>query len=81
VPLHLPDSVQYSICLAWLWICGFIKFFLLGSASTYTIEALDCYTAQFTPAREDLMARFFERYQRILLQNAFIAFKEELMAH
>jgi hypothetical protein len=34
-------------------------------------------------AREDLMNQLpiFERYQRILLQNAFIALQLELMGH
>ncbi|MDG1870544.1 MAG: Crp/Fnr family transcriptional regulator [Flavobacterium sp.] len=66
------------------WWISDLASFLQGSNSTHTIEAIEdsellllTYTA-----REDLMSKLpvFETYQRILLQNAFIAFQSRVNA-
>jgi CRP-like cAMP-binding protein len=58
------------------WITD-LSSFLLGKHSTYTIEAIeDSELLLFTAsAREELMDALpvFERYQRLLLENAYIA--------
>jgi hypothetical protein len=64
--------------LRWIRICrAFIR-----NTSTYTIEAIeDSELLLLTyAAREDLMNQLpiFERYQRILLQNAFIALQARI---
>lgn len=65
------------------WITDLASF-LSASLSTYTIEALeDTELLLLTPsAREQLMKQvpMFERYQRILLQNAYIALQARIAA-
>lgn len=65
------------------WITDLASF-LSASLSTYTIEALeDTELLLLTPsAREQLMKQIpmFERYQRILLQNAYIALQARIAA-
>jgi len=64
------------------WWISDLSSFLLGNTSTYTIEAIeDSELLLLTyAAREDLMNQIpvFERYQRILLQNAFIALQARI---
>lgn len=64
------------------WWISDLSSFLLGSNSTYTIEAIeDSELLLLTfAAREDLMYQLpiFERYQRMLLQNAFIALQARI---
>jgi CRP-like cAMP-binding protein len=64
------------------WWISDLASFLLGSNSTYTIEAIeDSELLLLTfAAREDLMHQLpiFERYQRMLLQNAFIALQARI---
>lgn len=64
------------------WWISDLSSFLLGSNSTYTIEAIeDSELLLLTyAAREDLMHQLpiFERYQRMLLQNAFIALQARI---
>ena len=66
--------VQFAI-EGW-WITD-LSSFLTNSASVYTIEALEDSELLLltTSAREALMDKIpmFERYQRLLLQNAYIA--------
>ncbi|MBE0393384.1 CRP-like cAMP-binding protein [Flavobacterium sp. 7E] len=66
------------------WWISDLSSFLLGSNSTYTIEAIeDSELLLLTySAREELMIQLpvFERYQRILLQNAFIALQTRINA-
>lgn len=58
------------------WITD-LSSYLTGANSTYTIEAIEDSELLLltTSAREDLMVQLpaFERYQRLLLQNAYIA--------
>lgn len=58
------------------WITD-LSSYLTGVNSTYTIEAIEDSELLLltTSAREDLMVQLpaFERYQRLLLQNAYIA--------
>jgi CRP-like cAMP-binding protein len=58
------------------WITD-LSSYLTGTNSTYTIEAIEDSELLLltTSAREELMVQLpaFERYQRLLLQNAFIA--------
>ena len=65
------------------WITDLASF-LSASFSTYTIEAIeDAELLLLTPeAREELMEKvsIFERYQRILLQNAYIALQSRIAA-
>lgn len=64
------------------WWISDLASFLVGSTSTYTIEAIeDSELLLLTyAAREDLMDQLpiFERYQRMLLQNAFIALQARI---
>tara|TARA_R110002126_G_scaffold60881_29_gene158000 strand:+ start:483 stop:1064 length:582 start_codon:yes stop_codon:yes gene_type:complete len=66
------------------WWISDLSSFLLGSTSTYTIEAIeDSELLLLTfAAREALMDQLpvFERYQRLLLQNAFIALQSRVNA-
>lgn len=64
------------------WWISDLASFLTGNLSTYSIEALEdsellLLTSQ---AREELMNKvpMFERYQRILLQNAYIALQSRI---
>tara|TARA_R110000868_G_scaffold36900_6_gene130532 strand:+ start:4682 stop:5263 length:582 start_codon:yes stop_codon:yes gene_type:complete len=63
------------------WITD-LSSFLTGGNSTYTIEALEDSELLLltTTARESLMNAVptFERYQRILLQNAYIALQTRI---
>jgi CRP-like cAMP-binding protein len=65
------------------WITD-LSSFLLGAQSTYTIEAIeDSELLLLTAAaREELMNALpaFERYQRLLLQNAYIALQSRINA-
>jgi CRP-like cAMP-binding protein len=65
------------------WITD-LSSFLLGAQSTYTIEAVeDSELLLLTGlAREELMNAIpaFERYQRLLLQNAYIALQSRVNA-
>ena len=74
-------SVQFAF-EGW-WITD-LSSFLLGQTSTYTIEALeDSELLLLTySAREELMDALpkFERYQRLLLQNAYIALQTRINA-
>jgi CRP-like cAMP-binding protein len=74
-------SVQFAF-EGW-WITD-LSSFLLGQTSTYTIEALvDSELLLLTSsAREELMDVLpkFERYQRLLLQNAYIALQTRINA-
>ncbi|MFT5963846.1 MAG: CRP-like cAMP-binding protein [Flavobacterium sp.] len=58
------------------WITD-LSSYLTGANSTYTIEAIEDSELLLltTAAREELMVQLpaFERYQRLLLQNAYIA--------
>jgi CRP-like cAMP-binding protein len=58
------------------WITD-LSSYLTGANSTYTIEAIEDSELLLltTSAREELMVQLpaFERYQRLLLQNAYIA--------
>ncbi len=66
------------------WWISDLASFLSGSFSTYTIEAIeDVELLLLTPeAREELMESMpvFERYQRILLQNAYISLQARIAA-
>lgn len=66
------------------WWISDLSSFLLGSNSTYTIEAIEDSELLLLTynAREELMIQLpvFERYQRILLQNAFIALQTRINA-
>jgi CRP-like cAMP-binding protein len=63
------------------WITD-LSSFLTGTNSTYTIEAIEDSELLLltTSAREELMVQLpaFERYQRLLLQNAFIALQARI---
>ena len=64
------------------WWISDLSSFLTGSLSTYNIEALeDSELLLLTrSAREELMNKIpmFERYQRLLLQNAYIALQARI---
>ena len=66
------------------WWVSDMSSFLTGSSATYTIEALeDTELLLLTmPAREALMQKvpMFERYQRLLLQNAYVALQARIAA-
>ncbi|MGO4820940.1 Crp/Fnr family transcriptional regulator [Flavobacterium sp. W21_SRS_FM7] len=74
-------SVQFAF-EGW-WITD-LSSFLLGQTSTYTIEALEDSELLLltSSAREELMDTLpkFERYQRLLLQNAYIALQTRINA-
>ena len=74
-------SVQFAF-EGW-WITD-LSSFLLGQTSTYTIEALEDSELLLltSSAREELMDVLpkFERYQRLLLQNAYIALQTRINA-
>ncbi len=77
----IEHIVQFAL-EGW-WITDLASF-LSGSLSTYAIEAIeDSELLLLTPAaREELMEKLpiFERYQRILLQNAYIALQARIAA-
>ena len=64
------------------WWVSDLSSFLTGGLSTYNIEALEDSELLLltTSARDELMNKvpMFERYQRLLLQNAYIALQQRI---